>query len=67
MHISWSLFLVAITLFGATLLAVYKLTMITPIEAAKYEEVVGEQQSDYQFGKMFIIKKNWNYFWNGFS
>ena len=51
------LVLVAITLFGATLLAVYKLTMITPIEAAKYEEVVGEQQSDYQFGKMFIIKR----------
>lgn len=51
------LFLVAITLFGATLLAVYKLTMITPIEAAKYEEVAGEQPSDYQFGRMFVIKR----------
>lgn len=51
------LFLVAMTLFGATLLAVYKLTMITPIEAAKYEEVAGEQQSDYQFGRMFVIKR----------
>ena len=60
------LVLVAITLFGATLLAVYKLTMITPIEAAKYEEVVGEQQSDYQLGNVHY-KKNWNYFWNGFS
>lgn len=51
------LFLVAITLFGAALLALYKLTMITPIEAAKYEEVVREQQSDYRFDRMFAIKR----------
>mgnify|MGYP000624005622 CR=1 FL=1 len=52
------LVLVAITLFGGNSFWQYiKLTMITPIEAAKYEEVVGEQQSDYQFGKMFIIKE----------
>lgn len=51
------LFLVAITLFGATLFAVHKLTMITPIEAAKYEEVSGQQQSDYQFGRMSGIKR----------
>ena len=41
--------------------------MITPIEAAKYEEVVGEQQSDYQIWENVHYKKNWNYFWNGFS
>lgn len=50
-------FLVAITLFGATLLAVHKLTMITPIEAAKYEEVAGQQQSGYEFGRMSLTKR----------
>lgn len=49
------LFLVAVTLFGATLLAVYKVTLISPVEAAKYEEVAG-QQSDY-FARMFNIKR----------